>query len=266
MLVTAGSMDFGKEGAMSAIRVLLAGESWVSSSTHHKGWDFFSSTVYETGVAYLKEALSSAGMVFSHMPSHEAAERFPLSLQELKAWDAVILSDIGANTLLLHPETWLRGRSMPNRLELLKDYVADGGGLAMCGGYLSFAGIYASAKYYRTPIEEILPVGIHTFDDRVETPQGTRISVREPGHPVLEGIKGEWPALLGFNELVPKADATVLASVGEHPLLALRSFGKGRTLAWASDIGPHWCPESFAKWEGYARLMSQSVEWLAGRR
>jgi uncharacterized membrane protein len=30
---------------MSSIRVLLAGESWVSNSTHFKGWDFFSSTL-----------------------------------------------------------------------------------------------------------------------------------------------------------------------------------------------------------------------------
>ena len=35
---------------MDAVRVLLAGESWVSNSTHYEGWDFFSSTVYETGV------------------------------------------------------------------------------------------------------------------------------------------------------------------------------------------------------------------------
>ncbi|HET7838473.1 MAG TPA: glutamine amidotransferase, partial [Rectinemataceae bacterium] len=188
------------------------------------------------------------------------------SLEALKAWDVVILSDIGANTLLLHPNTWLRGESMPNRLELLRQYAEAGGGLAMCGGYLSFAGIYASAKYYRTPIEEVLPVSIHTFDDRVESPQGARATVLVKDHPVLEGIPGEWPALLGFNELVAKSDATILARIGEHPLLTLRSVGEGRTLAWASDIGPHWCPTSFAEWEGYARLMSQAVEWLAGRR
>jgi uncharacterized membrane protein len=35
----------------------------------------------------------------------------------------------------------------------------------MCGGYYSFAGIYGAAKYYRSPIEDILPVNIYTFDD-----------------------------------------------------------------------------------------------------
>ena len=47
---------------MSALRILLAGESWVSSSTHYKGWDFFSSTVYETGIHYLSQALQKAGI------------------------------------------------------------------------------------------------------------------------------------------------------------------------------------------------------------
>ncbi len=44
---------------MAPIRVLLAGESWVSNSTHFKGWDFFSSTIYETGVMYLEAAVTA---------------------------------------------------------------------------------------------------------------------------------------------------------------------------------------------------------------
>lgn len=251
---------------MTNIRVLLAGESWVSNSTHFKGWDFFSSTIYETGINYLQKALESAGIQFTHMPSHVAAEQFPLTLKDLQKFDVVILSDIGANTLLLHPETWLRGKSMPNRLILLKEYVEKGGGFAMCGGYLSFSGIYASAKYYRTPIEEILPVELHTFDDRIESPQGTRVEVIQPAHPILANISGQWPDLLGFNELVVKKDAELLAKVGDYPLLAVRTFGAGRTLAWASDIGPHWCPDQFASWEGYRHLMVQMVEWLAKKR
>jgi uncharacterized membrane protein len=249
---------------MSLIRVLLAGESWVSSSTHSKGFDFFSSTVYEVGTESLEKALSGGDFAFEHMPSHIAATRFPLTLQELEHYDVVILSDIGANTLLLHPDTWLRGQSMPNRLKLLKSWVESGGALAMCGGYLSFAGIYASAKYYRTVIEEILPVSIHTFDDRVEVPEGVNVEVLVPDHPILEGIGGEWPLLLGYNELTLKPDAQVLATAGDHPLLAVRTVGKGRTLIWASDIGPHWCPQPFLNWPGYARLWQQAIRWLVG--
>lgn len=248
---------------MADIRILLAGESWVSNSTHFKGWDFFSSTVYEVGTEYLEKALRTDGFSFQHMPGHIAAVSFPTSLDELSAYDVIILSDIGANTLLLHPNTWQRGQTMTNRLKLLQTWVENGGGLAMCGGYLSFSGIYASAKYYRTPIETILPVNIHTFDDRVEAPEGIIADVVDPTHPIVSSINSVWPALLGYNELTLKPDSHLLAKAGDHPLLAVRSVGQGRTLIWASDIGPHWCPQPFLQWDGYARLWQQSIRWLA---
>jgi uncharacterized membrane protein len=254
-----------EEIIMADIRVLLAGESWVSSSTHYKGFDFFSSTVYEEGVEHMAKALSGDGIVFEHMPSHIAAKAFPLTLDELARYDVVILSDIGANTLLLHPDTWLRGKSMPNRLKLLKTWVENGGGLAMCGGYLSFSGMYASAKYYRTAIEDILPVNLHTFDDRVEAPEGVDSEVVMPEHPILQGVPNKLPLLLGYNELVLKPDAQLLIRAGEHPILAVRTVGQGRTLAWASDSGPHWCPEPFVTWEGYRLMWRQAVAWLARR-
>jgi uncharacterized membrane protein len=246
------------------IRVLLAGESWVSESTHHKGWDFFSSTVYETGIRELAKALAGTDIELEHLPGHLVPERFPLSPEELSAWQVVILSDIGANSLLLHPATWTGGRTMPNRLRLLEQWVLAGGGLAMCGGYYSFAGIYGAAKYYRTPIEELLPVRIHPFDDRLEVPEGVVPETVRPGHPLLEGIGGPWPALLGLNELTMKPEAELVLRAGAHPLLAVAARGRGRTLAWATDIGPHWCPESFTTWSGYAALWKNVMHWLAG--
>ena len=251
-------------GQSSRIRVLLAGESWVSASTHHKGWDFFSSTAYETGIRELAKALAGTDIELEHLPGHLAPESFPLRLEELSSYQVVILSDIGANSLLLHPATWSGGRTMPNRLRLLAQWVLGGGGLAMCGGYLSFAGIYGSAKYYRTPIEELLPVRIHPFDDRLEVPEGVAPETVLPGHPLLKGIQGPWPALLGLNELTLKPEAELVLRAGGHPLLAVTARGKGRTLAWASDIGPHWCPESFTTWSGYALLWKNVVHWLAG--
>ena len=58
-------------------KVLLVGESWVSSSTHFKGFDFFVSTHYATGGDFLIGALSSGGIEVVHQPSHEAARTFP---------------------------------------------------------------------------------------------------------------------------------------------------------------------------------------------
>jgi len=90
---------------MTTLKFLLAGESWISSSTHFKGWDFFSSTLYETGIEYLENVFHNTDIEFIHMPSHIASKEFPSSINAMKAFDVIALSDIGANTLLLPPET-----------------------------------------------------------------------------------------------------------------------------------------------------------------
>jgi len=57
----------------------------------------------------------------------------------------------------------------------------------------------------------------------------------------------------------------VLARVGDDVLLACREVGNGRTIAYTTDCGPHWCPPPFVQWAGYARLWQQMVGWAAGR-
>lgn len=247
-------------------RILLAGESWISGATHVKGFDSFYSASYHTGADPLIGVLRGAGFEVSFQPSHQAATDFPLSLEALRAFDAVLLSDIGANTLLLHPDTWFQGKAMPNRLKLLEQYVEAGGGLAMAGGYLSFAGINAAAHYHRTPVERVLPVLISPYDDRLEVPQGAHPQPTGLAHPILEGLTGPWPALLGYNVLEARPDSSVLLRVGDDPLLAVRQVGGGRTLVWASDIGPHWCPQTFVDWPGYSRLFVQAMGWLCGEQ
>jgi uncharacterized membrane protein len=48
---------------------------------------------------------------------------------------------------------------------------------------------------------------------------------------------------------------------GGHPLLVTGRYGAGRTLAWTSDIGPHWLPEAFVRWPGYATLWRNALLW-----
>ena len=119
-----------------------------------------------------------------------AARDFPLTLDGLRAWDAIILSDIGSNTLLLHPDTFILSKPTPNRLKLIRDYVAKGGGLMMIGGYYSFQGINGGARYHKTPVEEVLPVNCLSVDDRVEVPEGfAPVAKGAPSHPILKGLK-----------------------------------------------------------------------------
>lgn len=56
--------------------------------------------------------------------------------------------------------------------------------------------------------------------------------------------------------------ARLPADQGGHPLLVAGSHGNGRTLAWTSDIGPHWLPNAFVGWPGYKRLWIQALGWL----
>lgn len=245
-------------------RILIAGESWTVHSIHQKGFDSFTTTEYAEGVRWLRGALEGGGWEVTYQPAHVAARDFPFTAAELGAYEVVLLSDIGANTLLLHPDTFSRSKVLPNRLAAIRDYVAAGGGFIMVGGYLTFQGIDAKGQYAGSPAEEALPVTLMRSDDRVEAPQGTEPRVVSATHPIVAGLPGQWPALLGYNRLTAKPGADVIAQVGDDPLLIAGHHGKGRSVAFASDCGPHWAPPPFVDWDGYGRLWTQMADWAGG--
>ncbi|RYG00215.1 MAG: cytoplasmic protein [Caulobacteraceae bacterium] len=246
-------------------RVLIAGESWVTHSIHTKGFDSFTTTEYNEGVAWLKAALEGGGWEVTFLPNHLAARDFPLTPEDLARYDVVMLSDIGANTLLLHPDTFVRSKPLPNRLHSIRDYVKNGGGLVMIGGYLTFQGIEAKGKWADSPVEEALPVTLFHHDDRVESPQGVVAHVGDTSHAITQGLPSEWPALLGYNKVVAKPDAEVLVRVGSDPLVVAGTYGSGRSAVFTSDCGPHWAPPPFCDWTGYAPLWNNIANWVSGK-
>ena len=250
-------------------RVLLVGESWTTSETHYKGFDQFGSVRFHTGVKPLMDAMAGSDFDIRHMTGHDAAEGFPFTAEGLAGVDVLVLSDIGSNTFLLPPDVWLRSQTVPNRLRMIRDWVAGGGNLVMMGGYFSFQGIDGRARWRNTPVEDTLPVTCHPWDDRIEMPEGARAEVLLPDHPVLAGVPADWPPILGVNEVVARPGATVVARIpqdqGGHPLLVLGDHGKGRTAAWTSDIGPHWLSPAFCAWDGYGRLWRNVFGWLVAR-
>jgi Ca-activated chloride channel family protein len=94
---------------------------------------------------YLAEAMAREGIRLEIRPP----ESVPESLQRLAAYDGIILSDVPARLLT------------EQAMASIHDYVEKlGGGFLMIGGINSFG----VGGYYRTPIEDILPVKMQPPD------------------------------------------------------------------------------------------------------
>jgi uncharacterized membrane protein len=157
-----------------------------------------------------------------------------------------------------------KGVKKGNRLLAIQDYVKQGGGLMMCGGYLSFAGLENKARYAMTPLADVLPVDMLNWDDRMEHPEGVRPIVTLPDHPVLNGVEGgEWPSFLGYNKIMAKKDAAEIATIEGDTFMAAWDYGEGRSFAFASDLAPHWGSKEFLDWGSYDTLFANIVKWLA---
>ncbi len=94
---------------------------------------------------YLAQAMAREGIRLDV----RSADGLPDSLRELAGYDGVILSDVSASEI------------GEGRMTAIRDYVDKlGGGFVMVGGMNSFG----VGGYYRTPIEEILPVKLKAPD------------------------------------------------------------------------------------------------------
>lgn len=242
-------------------KILLAGESWISSTTEYKGYDSFTSTKLEIGCEYLLSSLRSLNHEIVHLLAHDVPEKFPWTMAELNEYDVVILSDIGSNSFMLSNSVFSEGKPSVNRLQLLKEWVQQGGSLMMAGGYLSFGGFEGKGHYHGTAIEEILPVTIAPYDDRVECPQG--VVPMEHSTSIINSGLGTFPIVLGYQQVVAKKNSNILMTIGEKdPFLVTGEYEKGRTMAYMTDIAPHWASQEFMDWKNYGAFFSRCIKWL----
>lgn len=246
-------------------RVLFVGESWHVHTVETKGFDVFSYDYYEEAVEYIREAIEYSGWEFVHIPSHLVERDFPKSTIALSEFNVVMFSDVGANTMNIPMNVFMKSIPNPNKLELLREYVVAGGAFVMIGGYLSFMGIQGRGAYKHTPIEEILPVEMDCYDDRREISNGIIPTIRDVNHPVMKGIPEIWPPILGYNHLTAKQGTEIIATVNNDPLIVLGHYGKGRTCAYATDCSPHWSPLEFCSWYGYSIFWKNLLNWLSGK-
>lgn len=246
--------------------VLLVGETFHVTSFASKGLEVGASSRYSNGATRYIQALANQGIMVVQIGGERCEAEFPRTLEALSEYSAIVISDVGALSLLYTPETRM-GRRSVNRLELLRQWVDDGGALMMVGGYTGFQGMDGSAMFHGTAIEECLPVEIDSAPDGLEAPEGLDPVVVDANHPVLAGVTSQVPFVLGMNRVVTRSDSVTLAHCSNRsknlPLLSVREYGAGRSLAWTTDIGPHWLSEEFMRWDGYDQLMVNMVRWLA---
>lgn len=192
---------------------------------------------------------------------------FPLDeifLEELTNFDVLILDDFSH-------------RSYFNALylESVRDFVRDGGGIAMFGGTRAFDG----GGYWDSPLGELLPV---TLDGRgdFETSLEVRATLTEAGksHPITrifadpETNESMWralPPLTTLNEVTqPRGEVLVSGASGGRtaPLLTVGRFSKGRTMAFMSDDLWRWNFDAVGRNQNpqvHLKLIRHSVRWLA---
>ena len=244
-------------------KVLLVGETWFVLKIHVKGFDMVPLGGYENFAIWFLDALKQFNDVeVTHMPNHVALTEFPGSVEAMERYDVVIFSDTGKNTIQLYPDMFTVPMG-PDRLDVLRDYVACGHGFCMGGGWNCFEGIRGIPGYHDTQVEKILPVNMLPHDDRVEKPQGVKPVVTNSTHPVFDGIRSEWPLFLGYNKVNVKSGSEVLATIDGNPFIAVGDFEKGRTMAFTSDLSKHW-GTAFIEWQDYAAFWRNAVIWLAG--
>ena len=112
---------------MSKDKILFMGESWViymthqkGFDTHQKGFDMFTNSVYEEGADILLDVLRKNFEV-DYITGHEVPTKAPNTMEKLNEYKAIIISDIGANSFYLHPDTFAKGLRTPNRLKLMEE-------------------------------------------------------------------------------------------------------------------------------------------------
>ena len=162
----------------------------------------------------------------------------------------------------------------PNYYGRMREFIREGGGLAMIGGPHLLDG----GRYLGTPLGETLPIKLTgKVAYRRDASLAVRLSRAGGTHPVTqlspdetenENLWRDMPALDGMNLLEPKVFKNVLLEGGEggsQPLLIADSYGKGRTLILGTDFSWKWYMGMISRGKShwaYLRFIERMVRWL----
>src|SRR6266540_799949 len=173
-----------------------------------------------------------------------------------------------------------RGLEIERFLPNLRDYVRNGGGLAMVGGEQSFG----DGRYGETPLADVLPVAPIDGSSMAEGETRPRLTAEGRRHPVTSLAPGEAQNEAAWAALPPVTAVNLTRALGAGqgaavlleapsvpvggraaPLVAVREVGAGRTLAVATDASWRWgflAAEAGQGNRAYLRFWSAELRWL----
>ncbi len=248
------------------IKVLYAGDYALITHTYIKGMNSWTSGQAFDERHFLMDVFDKIdGVEAEYMPTPYISECFPSTLEDMKKYDVIIISDVGTDTLLMYPDIF----KIPmgeNRLKLLSEYVKSGGGLMCVGGWMSYGGQMGQGKYHNTLMEDILDIEASPYDDRMEIPEGFKYDPVKMDHPLIKGLDWDNAPLLflGYNKFKARNNEKVIAEWNGDPMMVVNEYGKGKTLAFASDLAPHW-GQGFVHWENNQKFWDTCLHYLSGK-
>jgi uncharacterized membrane protein len=236
----------------------------------HKGLEIFNYGFW------LKDALESTGAhQVNSVPVWEFYNMGPGGYEKiLEEYDVFIFSDFEGKLFQLSPEFFDRKKfgsgilTFPDRTRLTIEAVQAGKGLMMLGGWYSFTGEANKGGWGQTLLRNILPVACLNHEDLIESTEGFYPVLTEAGKEHFGDLSLEdFPPILGYNQTREIPEGKILYRVREtgDPLLAIRSAGKGRVLAYTSDPAPHW-GLNFVFWKHYSEFWLKCLELVLPQR
>jgi uncharacterized membrane protein len=181
-----------------------------------------------------------------------AVEGFPATDGELRAYHAIVLSDVNYRAI---------GAAGFARI---RDYVERGGKLLVTGGPYAFG----NGEFAGTPFLNVLPVTLAGPFDLKWAGRGKswELTPAVAAHPVLRGVSfAQKPRVFWHHFVTPKTDAEVVLKADDRAVLVLGRCGKGKvaalTLSPTGDPRPG--ETGWWDWEGWPVLMRNLFDYLA---
>lgn len=171
---------------------------------------------------------------------------------------------------LKRPDVWLLSdlpRAAADAFGILSQLLVDvpgACGLVMIGGAYSFEGLEGTGGWFEPRSAVLFPLLPPGAPDATEAPGAVRL-IPTPFCPDgLARLMASAPPFFGYNRLQPRRDARVLATFDDSaPALIVSDPAPCRSVAFASDLLPHWGP-STKDWDGLPAFLRELAELAVG--